>query len=122
MTYDYSVYKVEPRGNEDIARPTGVPDGAVGRKLELAQNEPNPFNPKTIIAFNLPQASDVRLEIYDVAGRKVTTLVDRHLTAGPYSYEWDGRNQHGEKVASGVYFYRLSTPERDLRKKMVLLK
>jgi hypothetical protein len=122
VTYDYSVYRVEPRGNEDIARPTGVPEGAVGRKLELAQNQPNPFNPKTLIAFNLPQASDVRLEIYDVAGRRVTTLVDRHLTAGPYSYEWDGRNQHGEKVASGVYFYRLSTPERDLSKKMVLLK
>jgi hypothetical protein len=122
VSYDFSVYMVEPRGNEDIARPTGVPDGEVGRKLDLAQNRPNPFNPKTLIAFSLPEASDVRLEIYDVAGRKVTTLVDRHLTAGPHSYEWDGRNQNGERVASGVYFYRLSTAERDLSKKMVLLK
>lgn len=122
VTYDYSVYKIEPRGNEDIAGPTGVPGSEFGRKLELAQNRPNPFNPKTAIAFNLPQAADVRLEIYDVAGRKVTTLVDRRLTAGPHTYEWNGLNRNGERVASGVYFYRLAADERVLSKKMVLLK
>jgi hypothetical protein len=120
--YSFSNYKIEPRGNEDIAVPTGVPEGTVGRKFALAQNRPNPFNPKTTIAFSLPEPTRVSLEIYDVAGRKVTTLVDGGLEAGPHSYDWDGRNHDGERVASGVYFYRLSTPERDLRKKMVLLK
>jgi hypothetical protein len=122
VSYSFQEYKIQPRGNEDIARPTDVPGGGVGRKLELAQNRPNPFNPKTAIAFNLPGNADVQLEIYDVAGRRVKTLVDGGLDAGPHVYDWDGRNQHGERVASGVYFYRLSTAERELSKKMVLLK
>jgi len=122
VAYSFLNYKIEPRGNEDMALPTGVPDGEVGRKLELAQNRPNPFNPKTAIAFNLPEAAEVRLEIYDVAGRRVATLVDRRLVAGPHAYEWDGRNHDGERVASGVYFYRLSAADRELSRKMVLLK
>jgi hypothetical protein len=122
VAYSFENYKIEPRGDDDIDGPSDVPGGGIGRKLELAQNRPNPFNPKTAIAFNLPQAADVSLEIYDVAGRRVTTLVDKRLEAGPYSYEWDGKNQHGERVASGVYFYRLSTADRELSKKMVLLK
>ncbi|MFH1502068.1 MAG: lamin tail domain-containing protein [Candidatus Eisenbacteria bacterium] len=122
VAYAYGSYRIEPRGNEDIAvNPVGIPDGAAS-KFGLAQNSPNPFNPKTSIAFSLPESADVALSIYDVAGRKVATLVEGNLPAGPYSVEWNGRTDGGEKVASGVYFYRLSAGEKETSKKMVLLK
>jgi hypothetical protein len=122
VSYAFGNYTIEPRGNEDIAaNPSGIPNGGIS-KLGLAQNSPNPFNPKTQIAFSLPDAADVALGIYDVAGRKVATLVDRHLPAGPYSVEWNGLSDNGERVASGVYFYRLAAGEKETSRKMVLLK
>ncbi len=122
VSYVFGLYRIEPRGNEDIAvNPTGVTEGTIG-KFGLAQNTPNPFNPKTQIAFSLPESADVTLSVYDVSGRRVATLVDRQLPAGPYSVEWNGRADNGEKVASGVYFYRLMAGEKETSRKMVLLK
>jgi len=119
---DYVAYRIEPRGNEDIAaNPVDVPDGGMSR-FGLRQNSPNPFNPKTSIAFSLPDAADVELSIYDVAGRKVATLVDSNMPAGPHSVEWNGRSDSGERVASGVYFYRLNAGDNEMSRKMVLLK
>ncbi len=83
----------------------------------LAQNYPNPFNPTTVISFNLRQASDVTLEVFNIAGQKVTTLVAGRLEAGPHSYEWDAAD-----YASGVYLYRLQTSDYIETKKMMLLK
>ncbi len=80
-------------------------------------NHPNPFNPSTILAFALPSDSYVRLDIYNILGQKVETLVDEHLSAGNYSYDWDG-----SKVASGIYLYRLTTDQFSATKKMVLMK
>jgi hypothetical protein len=123
VAFSFGNYKIEPRGNEDIAaNPVGIPDDAVGEKFGLSQNMPNPFNPKTTIAFSLTTPSDVVLEIFDVAGRKVATLVDERLPAGPYNAEWTGFSDGGERVASGVYFYRLRAGERETSRKMVLLK
>ncbi len=123
VAYVFGNYKIEPRGNEDIAaNPTGVDDGSAGGKFRLAQNMPNPFNPKTTIAFNLPQPGDVRLEIYDVAGRRVVTLVDGHMDAGPHTVRWDGTTADGERAASGVYFYKLAADGELQSRKMVLLK
>jgi hypothetical protein len=122
VSFAFSSYRIEPRGNEDIAvNPTDIPDGTIG-KFGLAQNTPNPFNPKTQIAFSLPESADVTLSVYDVAGRRVATLVDRNLPAGPYAVEWNGCSDNGEKVASGVYFYRLTAGEKETSRKMVLLK
>ena len=122
VSYVYGNYKIEPRGNEDIAaNPAGVTD-SFGGKFGLAQNLPNPFNPKTTIAFNLVKPGDVMLEIYDVAGRKVATLLDRHMDAGTHLAQWDGTTSDGERAASGVYFYRLATGEQETSRKMVLLK
>ncbi|HMA77282.1 MAG TPA: PKD domain-containing protein [Candidatus Krumholzibacteriaceae bacterium] len=84
---------------------------------KLAQNHPNPFNPVTTINFNLPERARVRLEIFDVQGKLVETLVNKSLDAGIHSKEWTAKN-----VSSGVYFYRLSTPSFTEIKKMVLLR
>ena len=122
VQYVYGNYKIEPRGNEDIAvNPAGVSDG-FGGKFGLAQNMPNPFNPKTSIAFNLTDAGDVTLEVYDVAGRRVATLIDRHMGAGTHVANWDGTASDGERAASGVYFYKLAAGDQKTSKKMVLLK
>jgi hypothetical protein len=74
----------------------------------LLQNYPNPFNPETRIYYQLPEMSKVDLEIYDLAGRRICTLEKgRRLSAGIYSVVWDGKNESGLEVASGIYIYRL---------------
>ena len=85
--------------------------------FELKQNFPNPFNPATNIKFTLPVQSSVTLEIYDILGRRITTLVSEELSAGEHIYQWDASRQ-----ASGVYLYRLVTSEGNYFKKMTLLK
>lgn len=90
--------------------------------FELAQNYPNPFNPSTNIRFSLKNSQPVNLTIYDVLGRRVATLVNEKLTAGTHVVKWNGRNFHGITVASGVYVYRLKTPDFTATKKMVLLR
>ncbi len=88
----------------------------------LAQNAPNPFNPRTTISLNLPLAGPARLVVYDVQGRRVASLVDRFLPSGAHRVEWDGRDAAGQKSASGVYFYRLESAGRAVAKRMVLMK
>ena len=123
VMYSYGNYKIEPRGDEDIAaNPVGVGDDVVGAKLDLGQNMPNPFNPKTTIAFTLPEPTDVTIEVYDVTGRRIVTLMSDRLDAGGHFVEWSGRGANGEKVASGVYFYKLLAGDEEISKKMVLLK
>lgn len=87
---------------------------------QLDQNHPNPFNPMTTVSYELPSESHVRLMIYNVRGELVKTLVDETQTAGHYSLNWDGRDNRGVGVASGVYFLRLSTADGELTRKMVL--
>jgi hypothetical protein len=96
----------------------------VGRMVSniLVQNHPNPFNPQTTIAFSLSTRGRVSLAIYDVNGRIVRTLANETRAAGAYELTWDGRDDDGQAVASGVYFYRLVAPEFTQTKKMVLLK
>lgn len=88
----------------------------------LRQNVPNPFNPSTLIAYELPARTAVELTIYDVDGRLVRRLVDEAQGPGTFTVTWEGRNDHGGTVASGVYFYRLSTSSGVKTKKMVFLK
>ncbi len=102
----------------------GQPVGAPVAKVSfLAQNTPNPFNPTTTISYSLASAGRVTLRIYDVAGRLVRTLVDDdHAPAGSREATWDGRDNSGATVASGVYFYRLEAGSFVSTKKMLLLK
>ncbi|MCX6831850.1 MAG: T9SS type A sorting domain-containing protein [candidate division Zixibacteria bacterium] len=92
------------------------------RQFGLAQNYPNPFNPGTSIDFSLPVASRATVDVYNVVGEKVTTLLDRFLPAGRYSVSWDGANANGKPASSGMYFYRLKAGEFTDTKKMMLVK
>jgi hypothetical protein len=92
-------------------------------RLMLDQNRPNPFNPTTTISFSLPEACEVRLEVYDVSGRLVARLVDgRKLGAGTHEADWNGRDVSGGTAASGVYIYRLIAGKETISRKMVLLR
>ena len=90
--------------------------------FSLSQNYPNPFNPETNIEYALSKDTDVKLTIYNILGEKVKVLMDEHQTAGYKRAHWDGRDQKGEEVASGVYFYRLETKKFSKVKKMMLVK
>lgn len=90
--------------------------------FELNQNYPNPFNNNTTIRYSVPKTSQVQLVIYNILGQKVKTLVDGLQPKGYKTVTWDGTNQSGEKVASGIYFYTLQTDSFSHTKKMVLLK
>jgi len=88
----------------------------------LRQNSPNPFNPRTEIAFGLQAPSACRLSIYDVSGRRVTTLLDERRGPGTHRIEWDGKTDKGSEVGTGVYLYRLETDGGTSERKMLLLK
>ena len=99
---------------------TGAPP--VANALELHANHPNPFNPSTTIRFALAAAGRASLRVYDARGSLVRTLFDETRPAGPGNAMWDGRNDAGQSVASGVYLYRLSAGGDNRARKMVLLK
>ncbi len=102
---------------------TGIPEGeGVIDRLALHQNAPNPFNPVTEIAFDLPERAEVELAVYDVSGRKVATLVDGMTDPGRHRAGWNGTDDAGRGVASGVYFFRLSRGGETIVRKGVLLK
>lgn len=90
--------------------------------LSLYQNLPNPFNPATTISFTLPNRVQTRLSIYNIAGKQVARLVDQVVEAGFTEITWNGRDDRGNPVSSGGYFYRLTAGKRTLEKKMLLLK
>jgi len=103
--------------------PTGVPETPPVTKLALRQNFPNPFNPTTTVAFTVPaDAGRVTLAVHNVNGRAVRTLVDGDLAAGPHAIAWDGTDDGGRALASGVYFARLSGAGETRTTKMALLK
>ena len=106
-------------GISDILNPPGV--------FSLSQNYPNPFNSETVIRYTLPYQGSVSLDICDLLGRKIRTLVDEIKPAGSYSVQWDGRNEEGENVSSGIYLYRIRAKAEgggDFRtvRKMVLIR
>lgn len=87
----------------EAKRETSMPD-----RFELLQNYPNPFNPTTTIAFQLPQPAEVLINIYDIRGRLVKTLVHGQWTSGEHHILWNGTDQYGQVVATGIYFYRIA--------------
>ncbi len=104
---------------------TGIDDPVTDTRpgtFQLFQNYPNPFNPSTAISYQLPANSNVQLEIYNLLGQKVRTLVNQQQAAGNYTVRWDGRNDFGQHVSSGVYLYRLVTGQFSQVRKMVLLR
>jgi hypothetical protein len=94
----------------------------IPEELILENNYPNPFNPTTTIRFGLPQDQQVNLSIYSITGEKVATLVENFVKAGFHEITWDGRNQNGTEVSSGVYVYMLQASNEKVFKKMMLVR
>lgn len=111
----------EPSDEACSSYPTGVDE--VPAALDLGQNTPNPFNPRTSISFDLPGNTAVRLKIYDVSGRLVRVLLDgQFLKSGRHEAHWDGLTDSGQEAAAGVYLYRLSAGDCKHVKRMTLVK
>ncbi|HFE53825.1 MAG TPA: T9SS type A sorting domain-containing protein, partial [Bacteroidetes bacterium] len=92
------------------------------RKFAVSQNYPNPFNPTTSIRFELPKATHVRIVVYNTLGRQVKVLLDAQREAGYHVVRWDGTNDAGRAVGSGVYYYRVQAGDRQEVRKMTLLR
>jgi len=91
-------------------------------EFTLHQNFPNPFNPSTTIQYFIPVASSVKISIYDVLGHAVRNLVDKQQNAGSYKISWNGLDDEGHTVNSGMYFYKLSVDNFSQTRKMLFLK
>lgn len=105
--------------------PTDVTDDeetAVPREFSLSQNYPNPFNPHTVIEYALPKKSRVNITVYNLLGQKVKVLKDVLETAGYKRIVWDGTDDSGNEVTSGIYFYRIVAGDFNKAKKMVIVK
>jgi hypothetical protein len=129
---EFLIIANRPPSSEDVwtFNPTvvvGVDDGEIPFSFKLHQNFPNPFNPRTTISYTLPAASRVTLNIYNLLGQKIRSLVGEEQVSGEHLVRWDATNDGGRPVASGVYFYRLQAigedhRERTMVKKMLLLR
>jgi hypothetical protein len=119
---------IDLRGGENHKLLAGQEDGEyegvsqVPSAYGLSQNYPNPYNPHTQIAYQLPQEGLVSLKIYNIKGELVRTLVAEYKPAGYHTVTWDGRNEDGMEVSSGIYFYRMVSGEFSATKKMVMIK
>ncbi|MBN1827246.1 MAG: M20/M25/M40 family metallo-hydrolase [Candidatus Eisenbacteria bacterium] len=114
---DFAIFLYEEISTGVAGNGTGAP-----ARVAITGNAPNPFNPTTVIRYTLPERSDVRLDLYDVNGRLVRALVRGARDAGDRETVWDGRNDRGEPVASGVYLCRLRAGDRGDSRKIVLLR
>jgi hypothetical protein len=109
-------------GSITIHNGGGASKPAIASVFELEQNLPNPFNPSTTIRYSLVEETSVRLNIYNVLGQSVRSLVNESQTAGSYSVVWDGRDTFGRQVATGLYLYRLEAAANIEIRKMVFAK
>ncbi len=99
-----------------------IDDEKVPQGYQLYQNYPNPFNPETKIRFQLPENQRVRINIYNLLGQKVKTLVNQPYSQGLHTVQWNGDNDFGEQVASGIYIYRLRSEKFTKSYKCILLR
>lgn len=124
--YSFYHYKLDPRNNDDVIghRPASVKEKTNRLELsyDLKQNYPNPFNPATTITYSLGKRGLAELTIYNMLGQRITTLVHEVKSAGRHVVVWDGRNNNGQPVASGLYFYSLKAGDFIKTNKMVLLR
>ena len=109
---------------DDLEPVVGIDDSDAGlpHQVVLEQNAPNPFNPETAIRYALPAGAVTRLAVYDLTGGLVRTLVNGYQSAGTHSAVWNGRNNAGQPVASGIYVYRLTNGVDALTRRMTYLR
>jgi len=123
--YGYTLIAVDRYGNRSEAVticPTGIDGFVAAPPIVPYQNFPNPFNPSTAISFELKRSAHVTLNIYNVRGELVATVLNKALSAGRTEIRWNATDNHGKALSSGVYFYRLVAAEAIATKKMVLLR
>ena len=118
-----------PRGEYTIPTGGGIPtaigkedEANVVKKFALENNYPNPFNPVTTIKYQTPRTADISLVIYNALGQKIRTLVDAKVESGSHTVTWNGRNEMGKTVSSGIYFYVLTAGDTRIAKKMILMR
>jgi hypothetical protein len=125
LFYNMKVYPDFDPGTISIDLATDLDNNGLSNlptAYDLSQNYPNPFNPSTSIAFALPERSHVALEVFNVLGQKVRQLIDETLPAGNHSIVFDGHDNDGRELASGIYLYRIKTDGYSRSKKMMLMK
>jgi hypothetical protein len=122
--YDGGWINVRKTGYEwqDVVLSADGESGQLPSSFVLAQNYPNPFNPMTVIRYSLSRRSPVEITVFNVLGQEVTTLVDETRPAGAYETTWDGTDRSGQRVSSGIYFYRVNAGDFRETRKMILLK
>ena len=120
----YEIGASAPSNSYDVTTGfvSGFDDPILPIETRLGANYPNPFNPNTTIYFELHQPSSVVLDIFNIRGQMIKTLVDSHFDSGRHDIHWDGLDENGQSVSSGVYFYRLQAENFVDIKKMVLMK
>ena len=124
-------YKVTSIPIEDIQKLTflNVPNAIENKEIttviksfNLLQNYPNPFNPNTTIEYQIPENGDVEIKILNINGKLVRTFKNTHTSSGSFSVVWDGKNNTGQSVASGLYIYQVSFSNSVVAKKMLFVK
>ncbi|MEA1972825.1 MAG: T9SS type A sorting domain-containing protein, partial [Candidatus Cloacimonadota bacterium] len=115
-------FELETIWNITVQINSNEEEGVIPLKTELVGNYPNPFNPTTSIKFGIHQDTKVKIDIYNLLGQKIITLVNSEMTAGYHSIEWNGKGRTGQRTASGIYYYKMSTKDSILIDKMILLK
>ncbi|TDI83541.1 MAG: T9SS type A sorting domain-containing protein, partial [Caldithrix sp.] len=121
IRYYYKLEDVNLNGVRTEHGPISV-EVTAPESFELSQNYPNPFNPETKIRYQLPNSGKVMVIIFDILGREVKSLVNEKLEAGFHEITWNGRNNSGRRVSSGVYYYQIRSGEFKETKKMILMK
>jgi hypothetical protein len=119
---EYSAYS--SNGSFHTAGTTGIKNetNLIPTKFEVFQNYPNPFNPSTIIKYGLPEAANVTVKVFNMLGQEVRTLVNDYKNAGTFNVQWNGDNNSGQKVTSGIYIFRVTAGNNAATMKMILLK
>lgn len=120
-TYYYKLADVDFAGNMKFHGPISVTMEAIPTSYSLEQNYPNPFNPETNIEYQLPKSCHVLIKIYNTVGQEIKTLIDEKREAGFYQISWDGKDNSGKKVGTGIYIYQLKAEEFVAVKKMVMI-
>jgi hypothetical protein len=115
--YGIRFYGSEPSTNVPLSSRSGLPGD-----FQITQNYPNPFNPETTIEFSLPVQSRVMVEVFDLLGRQIQTLFDGMEDSGTHQVSWNGKDESGAEVSSGVYFYQMRTEQFSAKKKMLLIR
>lgn len=121
ITYFYKLEDICVNGRKKLHQPIEI-TAVEPKKYSLDQNFPNPFNSTTSFKYEIPTATNVRIEVFNVLGRKVKTLVDADKEAGFYTVAWDGIDDQGKNVVSGIYFYHMFTPKFNMTHKMIVVR